>query len=98
MTARTCDGCGPFGSLGRRALNENADHLRHLVEHWWEAETGGRAWNALRERHGEPASPQERMFNPPEFKIGPESLSLTELADDVRRAERELTALELELG
>jgi hypothetical protein len=74
-----------------------AEQLRHLVEHWWKAERGEDAWKGLRERYGEYADPRQLMFDPPEFKIGPASLSLTELADDVRRVEGELTALELEL-
>ena len=81
-----------------KTMSEKAENLRHLVEHWWEAETGGRAWNGLRERYGEYADPRQLMFDPPDFKIGHDSLSVAELADDVRRVERELVALELELG
>jgi hypothetical protein len=81
-----------------KATSEKAKDLRNLVEHWRKAETGGGAWKGLRERHGEYADPRQLMFDPPDFKIGPDSLSVADLADDVRRVDRELTALELKLG
>jgi hypothetical protein len=81
-----------------KTTSKNAEDLRHLVEHWWKAEAGEGAWKGLRERHGEYADPRQLMFDPPDFKIGHDSLSVAELADDVRRVERELVALELELG
>ena len=78
--------------------SRNAAELRHLEEHWWKAEPGEGAWKGLLERHGEYASPRLLMIDPPDLKIGPEELSVSELAEDVRRVERELTVLELELG
>jgi hypothetical protein len=80
-----------------QTTSKHAEELRHLVEHWEKAERGEGAWKGLRDRHGDNADPRQLMFDPPHFKIGHESLSITELADDVRRVERELTALELEL-
>ena len=81
-----------------RTMSEKADNLRHLVEHWWQAETGGGAWKGLREQHGKYADPAQIVFDPSDLKIGPDLLSVAELADDVRRVERELAVLELELG
>jgi hypothetical protein len=88
-------GTGPALS---RAMTANAGRLRHLLEHWEKAEDGGGAWKGLRELHGGFATPTRVVFSLDDLQVGDDSLSIAELAEEVRRVERELAALELELG
>jgi hypothetical protein len=89
-------GTGPRLS---KATRKRAVTLRHLVEHWWDAYEDRGAWKSLRERHGEGGTPTSVGFVAGEdLKIGPDSLSVVALAEEVRQVERELVALELELG
>ncbi len=96
--ARTLDKIDSGPKLSK-AMRKNAEMLRHLLEHWEKAEDNEGAWKGLREQHGSWATPTLLGFTPPnDFKIGPDDLSILELADEVRHVDRELAELELRLG
>jgi hypothetical protein len=80
-----------------KVLSAKAVELRHLLEHWWDAEQERGVWKGYREHHGPYAEPTQVQFDagdPGDLRIGADPLSVVDLAADVRRVETELIAIE----
>jgi hypothetical protein len=80
-----------------KALRGKAVELRHLLEHWPDAAQGKGAWKGFREKHGPHAAPARLQYepsNPPLLSVGADSLSINDLAADIRRVESEVIEME----
>ncbi len=67
-------------------VRRQVELLRHQLEHWWEAQNKGGAWNALPAY----ATPYHVMVVGSDLRIGADNISLHDLEDFMARTRDEL--------